>query len=191
MTRRPPAPTALLVLLVSLAAVPALAGCGAGRDPETYRERPTVDAALATVGELALRGVYVEPPPVGDATYPQGGTATARASIVNLGERPDRLVSVSTPAAATVELRDPTGKPVPAVPVGRLGVVTAGDFSMALQGLTAALRPGQSIELTFTFVNNGRRTLLVPVQVYPLPAPAPSTDVFAEPGGEGAVAGEG
>ncbi|MEO6204203.1 MAG: copper chaperone PCu(A)C [Mycobacteriales bacterium] len=162
-----------------------LAGCGAGLDPETYRERPTVDAALASVGELDLRNVSINPPPAGDAELPAGGTATARLSVINLGERPDVLVSVTSPAATTVELLDAAGAVVPNVPIGGLQALGPSDFTVRLSGLIEPLRPGHSVDMTFTFTNNGRKTLLVPLRVYTVPEPAPSENPFRHEGAEG------
>ncbi len=182
MSRRSLVPLSLAAALLAVG----LTGCGAGRDPETYRERPTVDAALASVGELDLRNVSINPPPAGDAELRAGSSATARLSVINLGERPDRLVSVSSPVATTVELLDADGAVVPNVPIGGLQALGPRDFTVRLGGLTEPLRPGQSVNVTFTFVNNGRETLLVPIRVYTVPEPQPSENPFAEPEGASA-----
>ena len=177
----------LATSLLTGSLVLAVTACGAGRDPETYRARPTVDAALASVGELELRNVTIVPPADGEPEIGVGKDAVTTLSIINLGERPDRLVQVSSPAATSVELLDSEGTVATSVDVGKLAALGPEDFSLTLRGLTAGLRPGQSIELTFTFANNGRKTLLVPVGVYTSPVPAPEHNVFeeVEGGGEG------
>lgn len=162
-----------------------LSGCGAGLDPETYRERPTVDAAIASVGDLELRNVSITPPPAGTEEFTAGGEVTARLSIVNVGDRSDVLTSVSTPAANTVELLDPKGEPMSSLAIPGSSAVDYDTFSVRLSGLVEPLRPGQSIPMTFTFTNNGRETLIVPVGVYTVPEPAPSKNPFEHEGGHG------
>lgn len=183
----------LATSLLTGSLVLAVTACGAGRDPETYRARPTVDAALASIGELELRNVTIVPPADGEAEIGVGKDAVTTLSIINLGERPDRLVQVSSPAATSVELLDSEGTVATSVDVGKLAALGPEDFSLTLRGLTAGLRPGQSVELTFTFANNGRKTLLVPVGVYTSPVPAPEHNVFeeVEGGGEGEEPAEG
>ena len=176
------------VLLTGLLA--AVTGCGAGQDPEVYRERATVDAALASVGQLELRNVRIEPPARGGDELTS--EATASLAVVNTGTRADELVSVSTPAATTVDLLDADGADLDTVPVPPRAALGNTDLRIALRTLTAPLRPGQTIEMTFVFRDNGRRTLQVPVGVYTEPAPAPTANPFEphEEGETGKVAGE-
>jgi copper(I)-binding protein len=186
-------PSRRLVTLLAAGLLPlALTACGSGKSPETYLERPTVDAARASMGDLAVRNVKVAPP-VGDAAeLAVGEDATVTMSIVNVGEAPDRLTGVSTDAATTVELLDKSGTAVDRVDIPGLGAVNGNDFTVRLGGLTQALRPGQHIPLTISFVRAGRRTLDVPVAVYTSPAPRPTYNVFEVPEGasaEGSGAG--
>ncbi len=181
MPSRPLVPTVLVtVALLGLT----LTGCGVGRNPETYRERPTVDAALANVGSLALRNASITPPRYGAEEYAAGADAPLSLTIINTADTADVLLSVSTTAATTAELVDADGAALPQV-VLATGPTTPGQFSVVLRTLTAPMRPGQSVPVTFTFRDSGRETLLVPVEVYTQPAPVPTEHVFAEHEGGG------
>ncbi|MCU1672074.1 MAG: hypothetical protein JWN77_187 [Frankiales bacterium] len=162
----------------------ALTACGSPRSPHTYEERPTVDAAQASVGDLQLRNVTIAPPEAGEEELTVGGEATATMAVVNVGEGSDRLTGVSTPAATSVELLDADGNVVPKIDIPGLGSLGASDFSLDLRGLTRAIRPGEHVEMTFTFVRGGRKTVLVPVGTYRSPAAQPEENPFAETEGE-------
>jgi copper(I)-binding protein len=162
----------------------ALTACGSGRSPHTYQERPTVDAAQASVGDLQLRNVTIAAPEPGETELAVGGEATATMAVVNTGEGSDRLTGVSTADATSVDILDADGQVVPKVDVAGLGALGSTDFSLALRGLTRAIRPGEHVEMTFTFVRGGRKTVLVPVAAYRSPAPRPSQNPFEEPEGE-------
>lgn len=154
-----------------------------GRNPETYRERPTVDAADANLGGLQLRNVAVLPPADGATELAAGKDAMLTLSIINTGDAADKLTSVTSPAASSVELVDGKGGTSTGVDVPALGAIGASDFSVTLRGLTAAIRPGQSIPVTFVFSSGSQQRLDVPVRTYTSPAPSPSTNVFAPTGG--------
>ena len=170
-------PAVLVAVLLPLA----LTACGSSRTPHTYEERPTVDAAQASFGDLALRNVTITAPEEDELAT--GDSATVTATIVNEGEAPDRLVSVSTEAATSVELVDGEGATAERIDLPGLRAVGESDFAVRLVGLTQALRPGQHVELTFTFTRAGRQTLLVPVETYLSPVPRPTYDVFHIPEG--------
>lgn len=175
------APTTL-VAAVALGAT--LSGCGVGLNPETYRERPTVDAAIADVGTLALRNASIAAPPRGDEAYPLGGEAPLTLTVVNTADQADALLAVSSTAATTVRLVDATGAPMSQVPLPK-GPTTPEKFSVVLSALAGPLQPGQSIPVTFTFRDSGRTTVLVPVESYAERAPAPEENPFEHEGGGG------
>ena len=68
-----------------------LAGCAAGIQAETSRERPTIDGVGGAIGTLTIRNAYVGGP------AENGGSAPVLLSVFNDGTEPDRLVSVSSP----------------------------------------------------------------------------------------------
>ena len=84
----------------------ALAGCGAGQVTQTSTQVPAVVGANAGVGAIVVRDAFIEfgEQPQGANIYPRGGAAPLKMSIVNTGIQPDRLVSASSPAAASVAI---------------------------------------------------------------------------------------
>jgi copper(I)-binding protein len=164
--------TALVAAVLPLA----LAACGSGRSPHTYEERPTVDAAQASLGSLQLRNITIAAPAAGTTEIPVGGVARATMAIVSTGTA-DRLINVSSPAATSVVLVG-TAAQTGTVAVPRLGMVAANEFAMELRGLTQAVRPGESVEMTFVFEDGGRQTLRVPVATHASPEAPPSENPF-------------
>jgi copper(I)-binding protein len=162
--------TLLAAVLLPLA----VTGCGVGLDPQTYRERATQDAANATVGDLALRDVAIQPPPAGQNELAVGSDAQLTLAIVSVSNEDDTLSGVSSPGASSAELVDGSGHVVPSVLIPALGSVGIGDFGVVLRGLTKPLRPGMYTEVTFVFEKNGRATFPVPVKVYDSPVPRAS-----------------
>lgn len=144
---------AALVLL----GVTTLAGCGAGRDAQTYQERPQGDSTTVGVGDLVLSNVAVQPPEDSDE-YDVGEDAEARVFITNRATEDDRLVSVTTPAAEDVVILDEsegTGEP---------GLVQErAQVTLLLEGLKQPLRTGEYITMSFRFERNGTVEALVPI----------------------------
>jgi copper(I)-binding protein len=149
---------ARLALLVALLLCGALAGCYTGQDPETARETPDTPGVDGTVGTMALDDVYLE---TGD-TVPAGGSVPLRVALTNNGNDADRLVAVSTPDAASVELLDSDGTVVTdgiEVPAGGQVDATTGPVLLRLVGLTRELNPQAVVPVTFEFAKAGRVTL--------------------------------
>ena len=179
-------PSRRLVPLLAALLPLALTACGAGQSPDTYEERPTVDAASASMGDLQLRNVHVLPPTGDAAEFAAGESATVTMSIVDEGEAPDRLTAATSDAATNVQLLDKSGDPTDRIDIPGHGSVGEQDFSIELGGLTEALQPGHHVPLTLTFVRAGRKTLSVPVMVYTSPVPRPTQNVFEVPEGASA-----
>jgi copper(I)-binding protein len=152
----------------------ALTACGVSLDPQTYRERSTHDASNATIGDLALRNVGIEPPESGAAELALGKDALVTMAVVSVSDEADTLTSVSTAAASSAELVDGSGHAVPTVAVPALGSIAENDFGVVLRGLTKPLRPGMHVDVTFAFAKNGRATFAVPVRLYSEPVPRES-----------------
>ena len=170
--------------LLAAALLPlAVTACGVNQDPQTYRARSTQDATNADLGELALRDVAIQPPAAGTRDLPAGSDALVSLTVISTSAQPDQLVSVSSPAAAAVELVDGTGHTMPGLTVPGQGSLGPSDFGLVLRGLTAALTPGRYVDMTFVFQRNGRRTGHVPVKVYDSPLPRDSFS--AKPATEG------
>lgn len=155
--------TAGVVLAVALG----LSGCGAGLRAQTYQERPSSDGTNEAIGSLAIRNIRVLPPP--GNTYPEGGQARVGFVIVNEGVEDDRLVSVETDAAASVQLIGPDGRPAEDLVVPATSTVSG--YAFLLEDLRQELRPGNYIELELTFEKGGTERMLVPVEVTNRPGP--------------------
>ena len=158
--------------LLAAALLPlALAGCGVGLDPQTYKARTTQDSANAEAGDLALRNVAIAPPAEGERELGVGKDAQVTLSIVNPSGDKDTLTGVSSPVASSTKLVDGSGHEVTSVDIPAEGAAEAGDFGVVLVGLTKALTPGMYVDVTFVFATNGRLKVSVPVKLYSAPVP--------------------
>jgi len=102
-------------------------------------------------------------------------------TITNRGSAPDRLVSLSTPAAERVEVHRTTIEDGTArmrqlteglvIPAGGTVELAPGGLHLMLVGLKQPLQPGQSIPLTLTFERAG--TVATTLNVMPMGATPP------------------
>jgi copper(I)-binding protein len=99
-------PTGAAVVTGAVIGAMALAGCGAGQITQTSGQVPAVVGANAGNQSVVVRDAHIEfaEEAKGANIYPRGGAAPLQMSIVNTGGEPDRLVSASSPAAASVEI---------------------------------------------------------------------------------------
>lgn len=79
-----------------------IAGCSSGQVTQTDTIEPAVNGNQGNVGSIALRDVVIAYPESGG--YDAGGDAPLTLAIVNVGGSDDELTSVTSPAAAKVEL---------------------------------------------------------------------------------------
>ena len=147
---------------LALLGVATLAGCGAGRDAQTYQERRQADSTTVGVGDLVLSNVAVRPPEDSDE-YEVGEDAEARVFITNRASEEDRLVSVTTPAAQKVTILD-EGEGGASGGTDAPGVVQErAEVTLLLEGLKQPLRTGEFITMSFRFERNGTVEALVPI----------------------------
>lgn len=147
-------------LLVAGTTVLALTGCGAGFRPLTYEERNSSTASELAINALEVRDVAVEAPE--ELVHDAGETVEMSLVVVNPTAEEDRLVEVTTDAAASVELVQ-DGRTVDAIEVPAAGAAM-GDVSVRLVDTTRELRAGEYVEVTMMFEGNGSETFLVPVR---------------------------
>ena len=152
---------------VAVALALGLSGCGAGLRAQTYQERSSSDSTNEAIGALAIRNIRVLPP-TGAVAYPAGSDARVGLVVVNEGAEADRLTTVTSDAAARVEVLAPDGRP--GTLTSQPNTATSG-FVLVLRGLTRELRPGQYVQMELTFAENGTETMLVPVEVTGTPGP--------------------
>jgi copper(I)-binding protein len=113
-------PTGAAVVVGAMIGAAALAGCGAGQITQTSEQVAAVAGASGNAGPIAVRDAVIEfaEDAEGAAIYPVGGAAPLQMSIVNAGPQPDRLVSASSPAAASVRISG-----IAEIPPGQVVVV--------------------------------------------------------------------
>jgi copper(I)-binding protein len=165
----------------------ALTGCGAGQISQTAEQQSRSAGAVAESGVISLLDVafVFDPPVAGDEVYGLGQAAPLKVTIVNSGERADRLVAVTSPVAsgATVAAGEVT------IPGG--GTVTAGQYGplaqielpyenavgpIALTGLTEPIRSGLDVPVVFHFERAGAVRVEVPVDTPDIPEPRAGQD---------------
>jgi copper(I)-binding protein len=100
-SRRSTGPLRKILPAVAVGVV-ALTGCSVGQVTQTDSIEPAVNGNRANAGDIALRDVMVAYPENGG--YDAGDDAPLLLTIVNVGSVDDELVSVSSPAATSVEL---------------------------------------------------------------------------------------
>ncbi|HVO89120.1 MAG TPA: copper chaperone PCu(A)C [Casimicrobiaceae bacterium] len=125
--------------------------------------------ASADQHDLRLSDVRVVAPP------PGGRTAAAYLVIQNRSGTSDALLSVSTPAAAAVDIHEMAMegnmmrmRAVPRLPLpaGATVKLEPGGYHVMLDGLKAPLRAGDKVPLRFTFQTAG--TVDVTAEVVPI-----------------------
>jgi copper(I)-binding protein len=146
----------------SLAVLPLLAACDAGQQASTATESPDVIGVHGGVGDVVLDDVFID----GSATVATGASIPLRGALTDDGPAADRLLSVSTPAAASVELLGANGQPsTGGIPIPAYGQVDAvhGSPQMLLVDVASPIGPVALVPVTFTFADAGSVTLDVPV----------------------------
>lgn len=134
----------------------ALTACGANFQAQTYQERTVADGTNTAVGAIAVRNVHVLPPLDGTDVHAAGSDALVGFVLTNDGPEDDRLVEISSPAAASVELVQ--GDELVPIEGGldlpRLST-TGVQVGAVLKGLTEDLRTGEFVQITMRFERNG------------------------------------
>lgn len=159
MSRTVRLPRRVLVPVVAvMAAALALSGCAAGQIAQTANQVAAIDGANGTVGQLGVRNALLATPTGSD--YAKGADAPLQLWVSNAGLQTDTLSSVSTPAAASVQISGTA-----TVPGNSLKDFTGSTVKFTLKGLTSKITYGQSIPVTFTFASAGTLTINVPVEI--------------------------
>ncbi|HHG89320.1 MAG TPA: copper chaperone PCu(A)C [Devosia sp.] len=128
---------------------------------------PALAQQSVVVGELELSGAFTR------ATPPNAKTGGGFVTITNNGEMDDQLVSVSSPAAAVVELHtmkmenevmvmrsSPDGF---AVPAGEVTELSPGGKHIMFMQITEPFRMGNLVPVTLVFERAGSVDLMLPV----------------------------
>ncbi|MBV9291318.1 MAG: copper chaperone PCu(A)C [Frankiales bacterium] len=162
-----------LVAAVSVAA----AGCGAGRNNETNKERSTPFSGSGDAGAIAVRAVRLVPAGAASSgaaatpgTVNSGTPSTAQAyltlTIVNTGQNDDALTNATIPGGQIA----PSGAGPSSLALPAQGTVQFGDpdtgstgAALAVSGLSTPLLVGTVTRVTLTFQSGGSVTVQAPV----------------------------
>lgn len=109
-----------------------------------------------------------------------GGNSAAYLTITNTGSKPDRLLSVSSPVAKTLELHrsmvmggkammEPAADGV-ALPAGTTAVFAPGGYHIMLIGLKGPLKAGDTVPATLTFQTAGKVAVTFTVETSKMPS---------------------
>ncbi|MCZ2846837.1 copper chaperone PCu(A)C [Modestobacter sp. VKM Ac-2978] len=170
MNRAPRAAVMGALLLTPIA----LTACSAGQVTQTSTQEPNV-GNQAELEDVTLRALSLPYPTGGQ--YSSGSDARLVGAIASTGREDDTLVSIESEAFDSVEVIDPDAAEPAAetsgsadldltIPPNGILYLSSGDGpTVALVGLTEAIGPGQSIDVTFTFEESGEITVPVPVGV--------------------------
>lgn len=150
-----------------------LAACGT-TTPTVNTADPTGTAGNAngSVGALEIRNARfaAQLPRAGDEVYAAGADAPLSLSVVNTGDRSDRLVSVSSPVASGHRIAGDPRIPDGFTLVSHYGeVAPARAFAdtlradITLSRLREPLRAGRTYPVTVTFADAGSVRIEVPV----------------------------
>jgi copper(I)-binding protein len=99
-------PTGAAVVTSAVIGALALAGCGAGQITQTSNQQSAVGGANAGTGAVVVRDARIAfaEGTKGANVYNRGTDAPLEMSIVNSGAESDKLVSVTSPVAASVKI---------------------------------------------------------------------------------------
>ena len=156
------------LLLCAVAAVPALF-----LHPAAIHAQAPAHSHTQPAGPISVQNAWAR------ATAGQGGASGAFLTLTTTGA-PDRLLSVSTPAARRAELHETKmdGAIMRMLPVAGIDVLAGtpvelkpGGLHIMLMDLPAPLKAGDSFPLTLTFAH--APSVTVTVQVVPPGAAAP------------------
>lgn len=93
----------LIPVAVGLGVTLAVAGCGASQTSQTATQVAAVNGAEGGVGVMQIRDAQLQYPKSGDK-YEAGSDAQLVLSVVNGGDRPEQLIKVTSPNAASAEI---------------------------------------------------------------------------------------
>jgi copper(I)-binding protein len=134
-------PNGAALLVGAMIGTAALAGCGAGQEAQTAYQVNASGGATVTTPTILLRdaqiafGTQVE----GAAVWPLGGSAPVEMYVINQGDDTDRLVSASSPIAASVQVSGATD-----LPEGTVLVIGAANTGLAGESVPTAPATNQA-----------------------------------------------
>jgi copper(I)-binding protein len=170
-----------------LAATLALSGCGAGQISQSANQQPAVNGTLTWVGDpttgIALRNVHLRAPQTGDYVQPGSEAELLFVAVNESADKPDRLVSITSPVGTVTLTGDvrvrPGGTLIVGTPDGApspLGATEGADTVEATVALVKPISNGLNYPFTFTFERSGQKEVEVPISA----GEAPRREAAAE-----------
>ncbi|MGW5088392.1 copper chaperone PCu(A)C [Streptomyces coelicoflavus] len=152
--------------LAGCAAAMALAASGCGGDDTFSLPDWHAPGQNARVGDIMIRYAHVAEPQGGP--WQPGDDVPAYVWLYNKGDKDDRLVSASTPNAASVDVVDADGKKVAddvSLPENKLVELERGKTHLVLRDVRETIRGGDFMKFTMKFENAGSVTFDIQAQV--------------------------
>ncbi|MCC2663753.1 MAG: hypothetical protein K0S35_1675 [Geminicoccaceae bacterium] len=140
-------------------------------------------ALAVQAGEVIRAGKLEIDTPWARASVGTGRPTAAYLTIRNTGDRPDRLIEVTTPVAGHAAthamvheggvMRMRPAGPLEIPPGGELRLAPGGELHIMLMALKEPLKEGASLPLTLVFESAGEITLEAPIAGMASDAPPP------------------
>jgi periplasmic copper chaperone A len=158
----------VVVWVAAFGLVATLVGCGAGNVQVT-----ATGGVGGRVGDIVIRNAqFIFAGPVAkDTVYEPGDNASLKLSIVNEGDRIDRLVRVTSPIARSATITGDATIPGHQVltagyqgPIASTALPGTHTVRIMLTGLRVPIRAGLTYPVAFTFEQAGELRLELPVE---------------------------
>ena len=142
-----------VLLIGAVVGTIALGGCGAGQVAQTAYQANSSGGATVTANGIAIRDAQIAygDEPEGAAVHASGGSAPLEMHVINQSTQDDRLISVSSPVATSVEINGPTDLPAGVAMVvggesGTAGQTVPGSEEASAKPPLDATLPGEPTE---------------------------------------------
>lgn len=153
----------------------ALTGCSAGQVSQSANQEPAVNGTVGTVGDIALRNVFLRAPQTDDYVEPGTDVELIFAAANNSADVADKLVSITSdigtvtltgdgkiPANGLLLVGEPDGHDA-------LGTIEREQEATAEVALTEPISNGLTYDFTFNFERAGSTTFTVPISAGEVP----------------------
>ncbi|MGU3432863.1 hypothetical protein ACNHUS_07570 [Actinomycetes bacterium M1A6_2h] len=168
-------------LALTAAAALTLSACGSGKIAQTANQVAAINGNGANVANISMRNVHVAYPNSEEYSLTEGGKAELIFTAVNTSEQfSDTLRGIETEGAEQVTLVGTPGSiEIPAQAALAAGAPAdqepldptepSSSVLVELDGLSADVRPGLTVPMTFSFERAGDVVVNVPVDAGPTP----------------------
>lgn len=149
----------------ALAVALALLGSGCGADDDFSLPDWDAPGQNTRVGDLMIRYAHLAEPTGGP--WQPGDDVPAYVWLYNKSGGADRLVGASSPMAASVDIVDADGKPLPdgvELPKNDLVELEPGRNHLLLRDVREVIRGGDATEITLRFEDAGSTTFVIQAQ---------------------------